>query len=106
MFDGQGARITEAVLHEFSEGDRPVQLLPENGVGALGSVLRIDGREFGHGRTRNQGIDHTGGELVGLLTQDAVPGMEIARWVSCVLYQLFSVNIYKLEALDPMLAIP
>ncbi len=45
-FDGQGARLTEAVLHGFSEGDRPVQLLPENGAGALGSVLRIDGREF------------------------------------------------------------
>ncbi len=46
-FDGQGARLTEAVIHGFSEGaDRPVQLLPENGLGALGSVLVMNGREF------------------------------------------------------------
>ncbi|MFP4352223.1 MAG: glycosyltransferase family 2 protein [Puniceicoccaceae bacterium] len=32
--------------------------------------------EFGHGRTRNQLIDHAHGEFVALLTQDAVPGTD------------------------------
>jgi YidC/Oxa1 family membrane protein insertase len=45
--DGRGARLTEAVLSRYLEGaDRPVQLLPEDGLGALGSVLVVNGREL------------------------------------------------------------
>jgi YidC/Oxa1 family membrane protein insertase len=45
--DGRGARLTEAVLHRFPEtADRPVQLLPQDGLGALGSVVVMNGAEF------------------------------------------------------------
>ncbi|MGH2571112.1 MAG: membrane protein insertase YidC, partial [bacterium] len=45
--DGRGARLTEAVLHRFPESaERPVQLLPEDGLGALGSVVVMNGAEF------------------------------------------------------------
>ncbi|MBM3976577.1 MAG: glycosyltransferase family 2 protein [Planctomycetes bacterium] len=40
-------------------------------AGAL--VLRIEQREFQHGRTRNRAIAAAGGSIVCLLTQDAVP---------------------------------
>jgi len=36
-------------------------------------ILEIDPREFSHGRTRNLGAEHTGGELICFLTQDATP---------------------------------
>jgi rhamnosyltransferase len=36
-------------------------------------LLRIDRREFGHGRTRNQLMRETTGDVVVFLTQDAVP---------------------------------
>ena len=36
-------------------------------------VLEITGTEFGHGRTRNLGVESTSGELICFLTQDAVP---------------------------------
>jgi len=45
--DGQGARLSEAVIHGFTAGqEQPVQLLPAGGLGALGSVLVLNGREF------------------------------------------------------------
>ncbi len=40
-------------------------------AGAL--LLRIPQSEFNHGRTRNHAIAHSAGEIVCLLTQDAVP---------------------------------
>ena len=36
-------------------------------------LIEIAPEEFGHGRTRNLGMEHAGGELVCFLTQDAVP---------------------------------
>jgi GT2 family glycosyltransferase/glycosyltransferase involved in cell wall biosynthesis len=36
-------------------------------------LLEIDPAQFGHGRTRNLGVEHTHGELVCFLTQDATP---------------------------------
>ena len=36
-------------------------------------VLEIAPEEFGHGRTRNLGAEHTEGELICFLTQDATP---------------------------------
>ena len=43
--DGQGARLSQATLGRFEESDgRPVRLIPEGGVGALGSTLVQGGR--------------------------------------------------------------
>lgn len=43
--DGRGARLTKATLPEFSESeDVPVQLIPKDGPGALGTILVFDGR--------------------------------------------------------------
>ncbi len=36
-------------------------------------ILRIASTEFGHGRTRNQAVAKTSGELVAVITQDAKP---------------------------------
>ena len=46
---------------------------PEAAEAAGARVERIDPATFGHGRTRNLAIGRTSGELVALLTQDAVP---------------------------------
>ncbi len=43
--DGLGARVTRATLPAFQEADgEPVQLLPEPGAGALGTVLELAGQ--------------------------------------------------------------
>jgi YidC/Oxa1 family membrane protein insertase len=45
--DGQGARLVEARLRRFEEEPgEPVQLIPEGGPGALGSVLVLQGQEI------------------------------------------------------------
>jgi YidC/Oxa1 family membrane protein insertase len=44
--DGRGARLTRVELPGFVDGSgEPVQLLPEEGAGALGTVLVVGGRE-------------------------------------------------------------
>jgi YidC/Oxa1 family membrane protein insertase len=44
--DGRGARLTEATLHGFTESDGgPVQLLPPDGAGALGTVVVVGEHE-------------------------------------------------------------
>ena len=46
VFDGAGARLVEAWLPEFEESEGvPVQLIPESGPGALGSVLQVGDSE-------------------------------------------------------------
>jgi rhamnosyltransferase len=42
-------------------------------------VIEIDKRTFNHGRTRNQGIAAASGDVVALLTQDALPAD--SRWL-------------------------
>ncbi|HMS60854.1 MAG TPA: glycosyltransferase [Solirubrobacteraceae bacterium] len=37
------------------------------------SVLEIPAAEFGHGRTRNLALEHTSGDLIAFITQDATP---------------------------------
>src|SRR5438034_9186223 len=49
--------------------DRSVAIARAAGAG----VLEIPADEFGHGRTRNLGVEHTRGEIVCFLTQDATP---------------------------------
>jgi YidC/Oxa1 family membrane protein insertase len=45
--DGLGARLTSVKLPAFHDGTgAPVQLIPEGGAGALGSVLVVGGREM------------------------------------------------------------
>ena len=45
--DALGARATTVVLPHYEEEDeRPVQLLPPSGAGALGSVIRVGDREI------------------------------------------------------------
>jgi glycosyltransferase involved in cell wall biosynthesis/GT2 family glycosyltransferase len=43
-------------------------------------LIEIDKSEFGHGRTRNLGVQNTTGELIAFLTQDATPASE--HWLS------------------------
>ena len=43
-------------------------------------LLQIDKSEFGHGRTRNLGVQSTTGDLIAFLTQDATPASE--HWLA------------------------
>jgi glycosyltransferase involved in cell wall biosynthesis len=45
-------------------------------------VLEIDPATFGHGRTRNLGAEHTGGDVIAFLTQDATPA---PGWLAALL---------------------
>jgi YidC/Oxa1 family membrane protein insertase len=47
VLDGRGARVVEASLPEYTEGEdnEPVQLVPAGGPGALGTVLQLGNRE-------------------------------------------------------------
>jgi len=47
VIDGRGARVVEAFLPDFTEGKEksPVQLVPDGGPGALGTVLQVSDRE-------------------------------------------------------------
>lgn len=39
-------------------------------------LMHIDKSEFGHGRTRNLGVQNTSGDLIAFLTQDATPASD------------------------------
>jgi glycosyltransferase involved in cell wall biosynthesis len=45
-------------------------------------VLEIDPATFGHGRTRNLGAEHTTGDVIAFLTQDATP---LPGWLAAIL---------------------
>ncbi len=55
----------------IDSGSRDGSLELARAAGA--EVLSIAPEDFGHGRTRNLGAEHTSGELICFLTQDAVP---------------------------------
>jgi rhamnosyltransferase len=59
----------EMVVVDSGSGDRTAEWA--RGMGAR--VTEIMPEEFNHGMTRNRGIRESGGEIVILLTQDAVP---------------------------------
>jgi glycosyltransferase involved in cell wall biosynthesis len=59
----------EVLVIDSGSVDRSLEIARAAGVG----VLEVDPAEFGHGRTRNLGAEHTSGEAVCFLTQDAVP---------------------------------
>jgi glycosyltransferase involved in cell wall biosynthesis len=59
----------EILVIDSGSRDRSLKIARSAGV----DVIEIQPHEFGHGRTRNFGMERTGGELVCFLTQDATP---------------------------------
>jgi glycosyltransferase involved in cell wall biosynthesis len=64
---GQGAE--EILVIDSGSRDRSVDIARSAGV----DVLQIEPAQFGHGRTRNLGMERTAGGRVAFLTQDATP---------------------------------
>jgi glycosyltransferase involved in cell wall biosynthesis/GT2 family glycosyltransferase len=64
----QGDDIELLVIDSGSR-DRSREIARAGGA----EVIEIEPGEFGHGRTRNLGAEHTSGELICFLTQDAEP---------------------------------
>ncbi|MGH2904571.1 MAG: glycosyltransferase family 2 protein, partial [Solirubrobacteraceae bacterium] len=62
-------QVDEVLAIDSGSRDRSLEIVRAAGVG----LLQIDPTEFGHGRTRNLGAEHTTGELLCFLTQDATP---------------------------------
>ena len=61
--------VDETLVIDSGSTDATVEIARTAGV----RVVEIDPGEFAHGRTRNLGVELTGGELVCFLTQDATP---------------------------------
>jgi O-antigen biosynthesis protein len=61
--------VDEVLVIDSGSHDHSHEIVRAAGV----ELLEIDPAEFGHGRTRNLGAEHTSGELVCFLTQDATP---------------------------------
>jgi glycosyltransferase involved in cell wall biosynthesis/GT2 family glycosyltransferase len=59
----------EVLVIDSGSRDGSVRIARAAGV----NVLEIGASDFGHGRTRNLGAEHTSGELICFLTQDATP---------------------------------
>lgn len=64
----QGHDVEVLVVDSGSRDESP-RLAAEAGA----TVLEIPNAEFGHGRTRNLAAEHTSGDLICFLTQDATP---------------------------------
>jgi O-antigen biosynthesis protein len=67
--------VDQALVIDSGSRDRSREIATAHGV----ELLEIDPGEFGHGRTRNLGAEHTSGELICFLTQDATP---CAGWLA------------------------
>jgi glycosyltransferase involved in cell wall biosynthesis/SAM-dependent methyltransferase len=63
------AASLEILVIDSGSRDASVAIARAAGV----TVLEIPAPEFGHGRTRNLGVERTSGELIAFLTQDATP---------------------------------
>jgi glycosyltransferase involved in cell wall biosynthesis len=61
--------VPEILVIDSGSRDRSLQIARAAGV----ELLEIPPHEFGHGRTRNLGVERTSGELICFLTQDATP---------------------------------
>ncbi|HEX3392098.1 MAG TPA: glycosyltransferase family A protein, partial [Solirubrobacteraceae bacterium] len=59
----------EVLVIDSGSSDRSLEIVAAAGV----RLVTIEPDEFGHGRTRNLGMELTGSELVCFLTQDATP---------------------------------
>jgi O-antigen biosynthesis protein len=70
LIDALGAEdVDEILVIDSGSVDRSLEIVRSGGV----QLLEIEPGEFGHGRTRNLGAEHTTGELICFLTQDATP---------------------------------
>jgi glycosyltransferase involved in cell wall biosynthesis/GT2 family glycosyltransferase len=61
--------LDEVLVIDSGSRDRSLEIARAAGV----ELLQIEPAEFGHGRTRNLGVERTSGELICFLTQDATP---------------------------------
>ena len=61
--------VDETLVIDSGSEDRSVAIARAAGA----RLIEIPAAEFGHGRTRNLGMEQTTGDLVCLLTQDATP---------------------------------
>lgn len=67
----------EVLVIDSGSTDRSLKIVAaHHGV----RLLEIEKSEFGHGRTRNLGVQNTSGELIAFLTQDATPASE--HWLA------------------------
>ena len=73
----------EVIAIDSSSTDDSVKILRHR----VDRLLQISAETFDHGLTRNLGIQHTCGELVILLVQDAIPESE--RWLSDLTAPMF-----------------
>jgi glycosyltransferase involved in cell wall biosynthesis len=69
----------ELIVCDSGSSDGSVALAREHGA----RVIEIEPSAFGHGRTRNVLLEHSSGEHVALLSQDAQPASE--RWLERML---------------------
>ena len=73
------ALARQTVAHDVlvvDSGSRDASVSIARAAGAR--VLTIASEQFGHGRTRNLGVERTSGEVICFLTQDATP---VDRWL-------------------------
>ncbi len=61
--------VNEILVIDSGSSDGSVEIVRAAGV----ELIEIPADAFGHGRTRNLGAEHTTGELICFLTQDATP---------------------------------
>jgi glycosyltransferase involved in cell wall biosynthesis len=61
--------VEQTLVIDSGSRDRSLQIARAARV----ELLEIEPSEYGHGRTRNLGAQHTSGELICFLTQDATP---------------------------------
>ena len=64
-----GEGVDETLVIDSGSSDRSLEIAGTAGV----QVIEIPPEDFGHGRTRNLGVERTTGELICFLTQDATP---------------------------------
>jgi O-antigen biosynthesis protein len=62
-------KVDDILVVDSGSSDGSVRIARANGA----RVLEIAPNAFGHGRTRNLGPEHTSGDLICFLTQDATP---------------------------------